>query len=201
MILRPKPGEWPHPNQGPATTRDKELQNQKKKTRQKERRSRLKQLGLCTYCKNPVTDGKSRCVSCLAKLREYGKNGRAEKTESQRQKQNASDRERRHRRKELGLCTSCNEPIDSCYTRCNSCLDRLRKYSKDRRAEIGEVGRQEENTANGDRRRRNMTLGLCTKCSTPVTGNYKSCDGCRARDRKRAKERWGKRKETAKKGK
>lgn len=122
--------------------------------RQKNRRKRLKDCGLCTQCgKEPPRVGLTTCDKCgkklsqaMTKWQRKTKEDRAIKglcccgkaTSSGRKTCddcNQKNKDRYYKRKSLGLCSYCGNPTDG-RTRCDKCSEKMSHKSKELRLEV-----------------------------------------------------------------
>ena len=86
--------------------------------KQRQLRAERKANGICTSCgKRPVQEGKTKCMECLLKLREY--------SVARNRKKGLLPRELLN---EKGLCVRCskNKVVDG-YKLCETCLEKTRQ--------------------------------------------------------------------------
>lgn len=191
VVLRPETGEWPYPDLYPVPSKDKDVQRERRHKAVKERRLRLKNQGLCTYCCNP-TDDTTRCRDCLSKFNEYESGRGANKTREQKNRINANDKKRRQSRREAGLCTYCKKPVSGTQARCQECDEKFAEYSRTRRARRSAEQKEKENSANRERTKRLKEQGLCVNCGEPAVKGIGSCQKHREDNQKRDAARRGK---------
>lgn len=111
---------------------------EKQRIRQKERRKKLRESGMCQQCgKNVVNPGYTLCHKCMSDWKNYYDEN--EKKERQRKT------DVRIRRKEQGLCPSCGKKRDSHRIKCNECHKKSIEHG------------------NAQRKRR-IEQGLCAEC-------------------------------------
>ena len=103
-------------------------------------------------------------------------------------------------RRELGMCIHCGEARDQegreC---CAECLAKMAAGKSRRRATVQGVffnidsvaGIQKSYSvdARGEARKERDGLGLCTTCGGDREGEFKTCSGCREKDRLRRKKK------------
>lgn len=111
------------------------------------RRQRLKEAGLCSQCRNPPVEGRSRCQKHLDKA-------------------NALARRRNAERKQYGLCIRCPNKSQEGHVLCATCLESLRH----REANPGRP-----NKDRGKQQMR-MAAGLCRWCENPSAVGRTLCD-------------------------
>lgn len=86
--------------------------------KQRQLRAEKKANGICTRCgKRPVQEGKTKCIECLLKLREYSINRNREQGRLPRELLN-----------EVDLCKKCSKskPVEG-YKLCETCLEQARQ--------------------------------------------------------------------------
>ena len=127
----------------------------------------------CKSCENICEDGRKRCIGCL-----------------QKEKENAA--KRRNKRRELGLCVSCNNPVVHGYTRCEIHLLYERNKNK-KYKEMKKCLNCGKDTEKGNRckdclqnitqksnvqRRKRVEFGLCPRCGNKKESLAKCCEIC-----------------------
>ena len=95
----------------PKTAEEKEAERLKVNARNRERKHKALENGICFYClKNKAIEGRRECIECLAKQR---------KESAQKARENKGKRDSlRAYRLENHLCTKCGEPAKDGYKVC-----------------------------------------------------------------------------------
>ena len=118
-------------------------------TRERARRSKLREQGLCVWCMKPSESGDQYCDACKTRAREYR-------------------REQRKALKERGVCTRCGKRKSKPgRTVCRLCsqveVERGRAYYKRFLAKNGAVGKHQYY----------LDHHMCTKCGKKLADDYK----------------------------
>ena len=97
--------------------------------RERDRKQRLIEAGICLWCHEPLSEAFRFCSSCRKLRNEREGTKRAKLTEVEREKINAKERDRRKLRKEAGICPRCGRKTLGPYVHCTECRDR-RKFQQ-----------------------------------------------------------------------
>jgi Recombination endonuclease VII len=112
------------------------------------RRQRLKEAGLCSQCRNPPVEGRSRCQKHLDKANALARNRNAE-------------------RKRFGLCIRCPEKAQEGHVLCATCLESLRHR------EVNWAGKRDRDRGKQQVR---MAAGLCRWCDNSIAAGRTLCE-------------------------
>lgn len=103
----------------------------------KERREKLKELGLCPRCgRNPVQNGRYLCPECMLERNQFY--GAALEKKDMDAKSTSEKRKAQYReRKQQGICVRCGkEKAQKNSVECSDCIEKTRQYKaigKDRK--------------------------------------------------------------------
>lgn len=144
-------------------------EREKLKNRSREYRQRMRDLGLCIRCKNPLEEGVTTfaCEKCKIKSREYSK---------------------RHYEllKSLKVCPMCQQKVFGDEIICIECRAiKANKVSLRYEKNKSEI-RNKENERKKEKRKKLIEQGICNYCGKRKADNgYVTCGICRAKIRER----------------
>ena len=122
------------------------------RTKRELRYDSLRVRGLCVRCKRSTCPGKSECLDCAAKRREWKKVWR----EKNKKKISAEGKERLRELRALGLCMSCGQDAQPGRVLC-------------------QVHLAKEQARGVLRRKRKRALGLCMSCGQDAQPGRAMC--------------------------
>lgn len=138
-----------------------------------ERAAFLKDLGLCAWCgKEKALENRRLCYQCMMKSSEnhskYWHGLSDEQKKKAYDRRNETNRKRRQKRKENGLCTRCGHKAIPGRSMCPSCTLKNRQQAEAHSQKIGRISFDER--GNGT---------YCFRCCKPVARlGKKLCNGC-----------------------